>query len=53
VLGKVGGFGGLFSAKFPKMRDPVLVASIASLFLRLGEGISSGTFTTKSIEQVT
>ncbi len=28
VLGKVGGFGGLFSAKFPKMRDPVLVASI-------------------------
>src|SRR6201995_973743 len=28
VLGKVGGFGGLFSAKFPKMKDPVLVASI-------------------------
>ena len=28
VLGKVGGFGGLFSASFPKMRDPVLVASI-------------------------
>ena len=28
VLGKVGGFGGLFSARFPKMRDPVLVASI-------------------------
>jgi phosphoribosylaminoimidazole (AIR) synthetase len=22
VLGKVGGFGGLFSARFPKMRDP-------------------------------
>jgi len=28
VLGKVGGFGGLFRASFPKMRDPVLVASI-------------------------
>jgi len=28
VLGKVGGFGGLFRAHFPKMRDPVLVASI-------------------------
>ncbi|MCE0522033.1 MAG: phosphoribosylformylglycinamidine cyclo-ligase [Methylacidiphilales bacterium] len=28
VLGKVGSFGGLFSARFPKMRDPVLVASI-------------------------
>lgn len=28
VLGKIGGFGGLFSGRFPKMRDPVLVASI-------------------------
>src|SRR5260370_35047998 len=28
VLGKVGGFGGLFRASFPKMRDPVLLASI-------------------------
>ena len=28
VLGKIGGFGGLFSAGFPGMRDPVLVASI-------------------------
>ena len=28
VLGKVGGFGGLFRAKFPKMRDPILVSSI-------------------------
>jgi phosphoribosylformylglycinamidine cyclo-ligase len=28
VLGKVGGFGGLFRAGFPGMRDPVLVASI-------------------------
>ena len=28
VLGKVGGFGGLFRANFSKMRDPVLVSSI-------------------------
>jgi phosphoribosylformylglycinamidine cyclo-ligase len=28
VLGQIGGFGGLFRANFPKMRDPVLVASI-------------------------
>src|SRR5271154_4074408 len=28
VLGKVGGFGGLFRASFANMRDPVLVASI-------------------------
>jgi phosphoribosylformylglycinamidine cyclo-ligase len=28
VLGKVGGFGGLFRANFPKLRDPVLVSSI-------------------------
>ena len=28
VLGKIGGFGGLFRANFPGMREPVLVASI-------------------------
>ncbi len=28
VLGKVGGFGGLFRASFGRMKDPVLVASI-------------------------
>jgi phosphoribosylformylglycinamidine cyclo-ligase len=28
VLGKIGGFGGLFSGAFPKMKEPVLVASI-------------------------
>ena len=35
VLGKVGGFGGLFSAKFPKMREPVLVASIDGVGTKL------------------
>ena len=28
VLGKIGGFGGLFRASFPGMREPVLVAGI-------------------------
>jgi phosphoribosylformylglycinamidine cyclo-ligase len=31
VLGKIGGFGGLFRATFPGIRDPVLVASIDSV----------------------
>jgi len=35
VLGQVGGFGGLFSAKFPKMREPVLVASIDGVGTKL------------------
>ena len=35
VLGKVGGFGGLFSGRFPKMRDPVLVASIDGVGTKL------------------
>jgi len=35
VLGKIGGFGGLFRAKFPEMRDPVLVSSIDSVGTKL------------------
>src|SRR5271170_921728 len=35
VLGKVGGFGGLFSARFSGMRDPVLVASIDGVGTKL------------------
>jgi phosphoribosylformylglycinamidine cyclo-ligase len=31
VLGRIGGFGGLFRASFPGMREPVLVASIDSV----------------------
>jgi phosphoribosylformylglycinamidine cyclo-ligase len=31
VLGKMGGFGGLFRANFPEMREPVMVASIDSV----------------------
>ena len=35
VLGKVGGFGGLFRASFPQMREPVLVASIDGVGTKL------------------
>lgn len=35
VLGKVGGFGGLFRAKFPRMKDPVLVSSIDGVGTKL------------------
>src|SRR5438034_3426789 len=35
VLGKIGGFGGLFRANFSRMRDPVLVASIDGVRTKL------------------
>jgi phosphoribosylformylglycinamidine cyclo-ligase len=35
VLGKIGGFGGLFRVSFPGMRDPVLVASIDGVGTKL------------------
>jgi phosphoribosylformylglycinamidine cyclo-ligase len=35
VLGKIGGFGGLFRASFPRMREPVLVASIDGVGTKL------------------
>lgn len=35
VLGKIGGFGGLFRARFPGMREPVLVASIDGVGTKL------------------
>jgi phosphoribosylformylglycinamidine cyclo-ligase len=35
VLGKIGGFGGLFRADFGRMRDPVLVASIDGVGTKL------------------
>src|SRR6202162_1492960 len=35
VLGKIGGFGGLFRADFGAMRDPVLVASIDGVGTKL------------------
>jgi phosphoribosylformylglycinamidine cyclo-ligase len=35
VLGKTGGFGGLFRASFPGMREPVLVASVDGVGTKL------------------
>jgi phosphoribosylformylglycinamidine cyclo-ligase len=35
VLGKIGGFGGLFRARFPGMRDAVLVASVDGVGTKL------------------
>jgi phosphoribosylformylglycinamidine cyclo-ligase len=35
VLGKIGGFGGLFRANFPGIRDPVLVSSIDGVGTKL------------------
>jgi phosphoribosylformylglycinamidine cyclo-ligase len=35
VLGKIGGFGGLFRANFPGMREPVLVSSTDSVGTKL------------------
>ena len=35
VLGKIGGFGGLFRASFPGMREPVLVSSTDSVGTKL------------------
>jgi phosphoribosylformylglycinamidine cyclo-ligase len=35
VLGKIGGFGGLFRAHFPEIRDPVLVSSVDSVGTKL------------------
>ena len=35
VLGKIGGFGGLFRADFPKMKDPVLVSSVDGVGTKL------------------
>jgi phosphoribosylformylglycinamidine cyclo-ligase len=35
VLGKIGGFGGLFRANFPEMREPILVSSTDSVGTKL------------------
>ena len=35
VLGKIGGFGGLFRASFPGMREPILVASVDGVGTKL------------------
>jgi phosphoribosylformylglycinamidine cyclo-ligase len=42
VLGKIGGFGGLFRANFPEMRDPVLVSSIDSVGTKIKIAMAVG-----------
>ena len=42
ILGKMGGFGGLFRARFPGMRDPVLVASIDGVGTKLKVAFALG-----------
>ena len=42
VLGKIGGFGGLFSANFSGMREPVLVASIDGVGTKLKVVFATG-----------
>src|SRR6478672_11651213 len=42
VLGKIGGFGGLFHASFSRMREPVLVASIDGVGTKLKIAFAMG-----------
>jgi phosphoribosylformylglycinamidine cyclo-ligase len=42
VLGKIGGFGGLFRARFRDMREPVLVASIDGVGTKLKIAFATG-----------
>lgn len=42
VLGNVGGFGGLFRAAFPGMKDPVLVASMDGVGTKLSVAVQAG-----------
>ena len=42
VLGKIGGFGGLFSANFKGMKDPVLVSSVDGVGTKLKVAFAAG-----------
>ncbi len=42
VLGRVGGFGGLFKAEFPGMKEPVLVASMDGVGTKLRLAVMTG-----------
>ncbi len=52
VLGKIGGFGGLFRASFPGMRDPVLVASIDGVGTKLKIAFAMGQHNTVGADLV-
>jgi phosphoribosylformylglycinamidine cyclo-ligase len=42
VLGKVGAFGGLFRARFPRLSDPILVASMDGVGTKLRVAVEMG-----------
>ena len=52
VLGKIGGFGGLFRARFPGMRDPVLVASVDGVGTKLKIALAMNKHDTVGIDLV-
>ena len=52
VLGKIGGFGGLFRASFPGMRDPVLVASVDGVGTKLKIAFATGKHDTVGVDLV-
>ena len=52
VLGKMGGFGGLFCANFSEMREPILVASIDSVGTKLKIAFATDKHDTVGIDLV-
>lgn len=52
VLGKIGGFGGLFRASFPGMREPVLVASMDGVGTKLKIAFAIGKHDTVGVDLV-
>jgi len=52
VLGKMGGFGGLFCANFSEMREPILVASIDSVGTKLKIAFAADKHDTVGIDLV-
>jgi phosphoribosylformylglycinamidine cyclo-ligase len=52
VLGKIGGFGGLFCANFRGMRDPVLVASIDGVGTKLKIALALSKHDTMGVDLV-
>jgi phosphoribosylformylglycinamidine cyclo-ligase len=52
VLGNVGGFGGLFRASFPGMREPVLVASVDGVGTKLKIGFAMDKHDTVGVDLV-
>jgi len=52
VLGKIGGFGGLFRAQFRDLREPVLVASIDSVGTKLKIAFATNRHDTVAVDLV-